>query len=116
VWLRVEQGLSTKEIACVLGRNVNTIRITQRDFIARDKGKTLRVPMNIELAFLPPYAPELNPQEQVWDELREKYCGNKLFKSLEAVVDAVVEGLQHLETSPVTLTRLTQRSWMLNPN
>jgi len=35
VWLRVEQGLSNKEIARVLGWNVNTIRITQRDFIAR---------------------------------------------------------------------------------
>jgi len=35
VWLRVEQGLSTKEIARVLNWNVNTIRITQRDFIAR---------------------------------------------------------------------------------
>jgi transposase len=33
VWLRVEQGLSTKEIAHVLGWNVNTVRITQRDFI-----------------------------------------------------------------------------------
>jgi len=75
------------------------------------KGKKLRIPANMELAFLPPYSPELNPQEQVWDELREKYCGNKLFKSLEGVVDAVVQGLQHLETSPVTLTRLTQRSW-----
>ena len=35
VWLRVEQGLSPKEIARVLNWNVNTIRITQRDFIAR---------------------------------------------------------------------------------
>ena len=35
VWLRAEQGLSTKEIARVLGWNVNTIRITQRDFITR---------------------------------------------------------------------------------
>ena len=75
------------------------------------KGKKLRIPANMELAFLPPYSPELNPQEQVWDELREKYCGNELFKSLECVVDAVVQGLQHLETSPFTLTRLTQRSW-----
>jgi len=35
VWLRVEQNLSNKEIARVLGWNINTIRITQRDFIAR---------------------------------------------------------------------------------
>jgi transposase len=34
VWLRVEQGLANKEIANVLGWNVNTVRITQRDFIA----------------------------------------------------------------------------------
>ena len=79
------------------------------------KAKQLRIPANIELAFLPPYSPELNPQEQIWDELREKYCGNKVFKNLQSVVDAVVQGLQHLETSPCTLARLTQRSWLLNP-
>ena len=80
------------------------------------KAKRLRVPANIELAFLPPYSPELNPQEQIWDELREKHLANKLFKSLDAVVDAVVQGLQYLETAPLAITRLTQRSWMLNPN
>jgi len=35
VWLRVEQGLSTKEIARVLNWHINTIRFTQSDFIAR---------------------------------------------------------------------------------
>ena len=35
VWLRAEQGLSTKEIARVLGWNVNTVRFTQKDFITR---------------------------------------------------------------------------------
>jgi len=76
--------------------------------------KQLRVPTNIELALLPPYSPELNPQEQVWDELREKYFGNKYFKSLEAVSDTVCQGLQKLEASPYTLTSLTQRNWQLN--
>jgi transposase len=74
------------------------------------KAKNLRIPTNMELAFLPPYSPELNPQEQIWDELREKYFGNKLFKSIQAVVDAVVQGLQYLESSPLTVSRLTQRS------
>ena len=79
------------------------------------KAKDLRIPPNMELAFLPPYSPELNPQEQIWDELREKQFGNKLFKSLQAVVDAIVQGLQHLEASPCAVARLTQRSWLLNP-
>jgi transposase len=25
---------------------------------------------------LPPYAPELNPAENIWDEIREKFFGN----------------------------------------
>jgi len=78
------------------------------------KAKSLRVPPNIELAFLPPYSPELNPQEQVWDELREKHFGNRLFNSLKAVIDAAVKGLQRLESSPLTVRRLTKRKW-LNP-
>jgi transposase len=32
----------------------------------------LVVPQNIRLLRLPAYAPELNPQEHVWDEVREK--------------------------------------------
>ena len=35
VWLRVEQGLSTSEIARILGWHVNTVRFTQKDFIER---------------------------------------------------------------------------------
>jgi transposase len=75
------------------------------------KAKALRIPANIELAFLPPYSPELNPQEQIWDELREKFFGNKLFTSLQAVIDTAVRGLQHLEASPLTVASLTQRTW-----
>jgi len=35
VWLRIEQGLSTEEIARILNWHINTIRFTQSDFIAR---------------------------------------------------------------------------------
>src|SRR6476660_7745200 len=32
----------------------------------------LALPDNISLLFLPPYSPELNPNENLWDEIREK--------------------------------------------
>ena len=35
VWLRVKQSMSTFDIAKVIGWNVNTVRIIQRDFIKR---------------------------------------------------------------------------------
>ena len=76
------------------------------------KSKGLRVPRNMELAYLPPHSPELNPQEQVWDELREKFFGNMVFRSIKAVVDRLVEGLRCMEASPHVLKSLTQRGWM----
>jgi len=46
---------------------------------------------------LPPYSPELNPQEHLWDDLREKYFHNRAFDSLEALEDQLVVGLRALE-------------------
>lgn len=40
------------------------------------KAKDLMVPENVRLIRLPGYSPELNPQEQVWDEVREKAFPN----------------------------------------
>lgn len=50
--------------------------------------KLLEVPENIKLLHLPPYAPELNPVEHIWDYIREqKKFNNDTFKSIEAVED-----------------------------
>ena len=35
------------------------------------KSSTLEIPSNIELAFIPPYTPEMNPIEQVWKEMHK---------------------------------------------
>jgi transposase len=51
----------------------------------------LRPPAKMHLLSLPPYAPELNPVEHVWDELREKRFHNQVFDSLDALEDALRE-------------------------
>ena len=51
------------------------------------RSKTLEIPENIELYPLLPYTPELNPIEQVWEEIREKNFLNEVFVSLHKVVD-----------------------------
>jgi transposase len=78
------------------------------------KTKALKIPSNMEIAYLPPYSPDLNPQEQIWDELREKFFGNKLFKSIQAVIDNAVKGLQSLENSWEKVKSITHREWILN--
>jgi len=41
---------------------------------------------NIRLHRLPGYSPELNPQEHLWDELREKEFPNRVFSDMVGVV------------------------------
>ena len=46
--------------------------------------KDLVVPENIRLLRLPSYSTELNPQEHVWDEIREKEFSNRVFQTSPA--------------------------------
>ena len=56
------------------------------DGASSHKAKDLTVPENIRLVPLPAYAPELNPQEHVWDDLREKEFPNRVFSHITAVI------------------------------
>jgi len=76
------------------------------------KAKCLNIPDNITLHWLPPYSPELNPVEHLWDDIREKWFSNKAFKSLHAVEIQLVEALQHYLSSPSELSSMTLFPWM----
>src|SRR5208337_2606216 len=58
--------------------------------------KALVVPENIRLHRLPGYSPELNPQEHLWDELREKEFPNRVFSDMAGVVRTLEAGLPRL--------------------
>ena len=78
--------------------------------------KALRVPENIRLLRLPPYAPELNPQEHVWDELREKEFPNRVFADLGSVITQLAAGLPRLTANPAGLRSLTAWPWIVSLN
>ena len=67
----------------------------------------LVVPSNIRLIEQPPYSPEVNPVEHIWDELREKYFHNRVFPSLEALIEVLCQGLNELADDPKRLRSLT---------
>lgn len=48
----------------------------------------LSVPANIVLLTLPPYSPELNPVENIWEYLRSNAFGYQVWETFEAIVDA----------------------------
>ena len=57
------------------------------DGAAWHKSHTLVIPNNIELVFIPPYTPEMNPIEQIWREIRTRGFKNEVFATLDRVVD-----------------------------
>ena len=65
------------------------------------------IPENIRLLPQPAHSPELNPVEHIWDELREKYFHNRAFASLDAVEEALIAGLNHLDTEPERVRSMT---------
>ena len=73
------------------------------------KSSTLEIPSNIELAFIPPYTPEMNPIEQVWKEIRKRGFKNKACQTLETVIDKLQEVIQGLEKSVLKST--VSRQW-----
>jgi hypothetical protein len=76
----------------------------------------LEVPDNMALLPLPPYAPELNPVELVWAELREKAFHNHVFDSLDAVEDQLCTALRALENDHQRVGRLAAWPWFIKLN
>lgn len=78
------------------------------------RSEALRIPTNMRLLSLPPYAPELNPVEHVWDELREKHFRNKAFDSMGALEDQLSAGLMALEKNQLKLQSMVAWDWVVN--
>ena len=72
------------------------------------------VPQNIQLLRLPPYSPQLNPMEHVWDEIREKWFPNLVFNSLEAVGDRLIQAVLTLERNAESVASITGFDWIIS--
>ena len=77
------------------------------------KAKALSVPRNVALIFLPPYSPELNPVEHIWDSIRENDFRNEVFNSIEAVENQLMLSLATLEKDPASVASMTGFHWIV---
>jgi putative transposase len=76
------------------------------------KAKSLKVPDNIRFFYLPPRTPELNPIEQIWKEVRKRGFKNKIFPTLDKVIDHLCDTLNSLSNDCVK--SITGREWILS--
>ena len=75
------------------------------------KASDLKIPANITILPLPPYSPELNPVERVWEYLKERYLSHRLLDDYDAIVDAACIAWNKLTAETGRLTSLTWIPW-----
>ena len=76
----------------------------------------LLVPPNITLVHLPPYSPELNAIEKVWQYLRDRYLSGRLFPGTRAIVDACCGAWNSLIAETGRIRSLTDFEWARQVN
>ena len=75
------------------------------------QAKSLKIPENVVLLFLPPYSPELNPIERLWQDIKAKLF-TQTYKALEDMQAKVTEILQNY--CDAAIAKLTQFSHFIN--
>jgi hypothetical protein len=74
-------------------------------------GGRLVVPQNISLLPLPPYSPELNPMENVWDYLRGNMLSHIVWRDYDEIVRACAKAWRFLVADPARIRSIATRSW-----
>ena len=71
----------------------------------------LKFPDNITPMRLPPYAPEVNPIERVWEHLKERCLSQRLLNDYDAIVTATCIAWNKLRDDPGRIASLTWIPW-----
>ena len=66
---------------------------------------------DITLLQLPPYAPELNPMENVWEYLRGNQLSMAVWRTYNAILDACCHAWNSLMKDTKRITSITTRPW-----
>ena len=109
-WVNAET--MTLFLATVAERHADEFIVMVMDQAGWHIAADLVVPANMRLVYLPPYSPELNPAEHLWDSLRECHFANTVASDLDAVEASLVEGLRSMEADPPRTHKLTGFNWI----
>ena len=71
----------------------------------------LELPDNITLLHLPPYSPELNPLENVWEYLRKNKLALTVFDSYADILDKCCQAWNFFANDKSAVASITSRRW-----
>lgn len=71
----------------------------------------LQLPSNISILPLPPTSPELNPMENVWQVLKQRYLSNRCFDDYTDIVETCCAVWNEWEQNIDEIKSLCSRKW-----
>lgn len=74
----------------------------------------LEIPENIMVSELPAYSPQLNPSENNWDDMREKFFPNLVFDSMNAVEEKLIEACKFYEKNIDVIKSMAGWKWIIS--
>lgn len=74
-------------------------------------GGRLKVPDTISILHLPPYCPELNPVENIWQYLRQNFLSNRIFNDYNDIIDACCNAWNSLIAQTGKIRQIASRQW-----
>lgn len=83
------------------------------DGAAWHKSQALASFDNIAIVHLPPYSPELNPVEHIWEHIREKYLKNFFWLSMNKLEEKLELILQEIYNSTEVIQNLIGFQWAI---
>jgi transposase len=79
------------------------------------KSHELVIPENITLIPLPPYSPELNAIEQVWEWLRNHHFANQCYDNYPQIVDKACLAWNEFSKNTKLVKSIMWRDWIVLP-
>jgi len=90
--------------------SVGAIAVLVLDGAGWHSSPRVKLPDNIVLLPLPPYAPELNPMENVWAFLRANFLSHRIWKDYGAILDACQHAWNTFMQLPDRIASITRRA------
>ncbi len=77
------------------------------------KAKELELFDNIRIIHQPPYSPEVNPVEHLWEHIREKYFRNGFWLTMDELENDLINALIEVSKSKETIQKLVGFHWTI---
>lgn len=106
-WLNLVDQAFAKDVGLDEGKIILLIE----DNAGWHHSQKVKIPEGINVEYLPPYSPELQPAERLWSLVDEPLV-NEYFETIEEIEEILATRCQFLETTPSVIKNLTNYHWL----